>query len=94
MLRGRADPPAIDPRSGPIDSPRPGNRAWVGFNYPDTVTNLMAARKAGVALVEASTNRIVIDTKVGRIIVEPETVRFHRSGRGRGRVLLGPESAS
>jgi len=58
------------------------------------VTNLMAARKAGVALVEASANRIVVDTKVGRIIVEPEAVRFHRSGRGRGRVLLGPESSS
>ena len=52
----------------------------------------MAAKKPGVALVEASANRIVIDTKVGRIIVEAEAVRFHRSGRGRGRVLLGPDT--
>ena len=52
----------------------------------------MAARKAGVALVEASANRIVVDTRVGRVIIEPDAVRFHRSGRGRGRELLGPES--
>jgi len=52
----------------------------------------MAARKAGVSLIEASADRIVIDTKVGRVIVEAERVRFHRSGRGRGRILLGPKS--
>ena len=52
----------------------------------------MAAKKPGVALVEASADRIVIDTKVGRVIVEAEAVRFHRSGRGRGRVLLARDS--
>lgn len=52
----------------------------------------MAAKKTGVSLVEASANRIVVDTRVGRIIIEPEAIRFHRSGRGRGRVLLGPDS--
>ncbi len=39
--------------------------------------------------MEASADRIVIDTRLGRVIVEPERIRFHRSGRGRGRVLLG-----
>jgi hypothetical protein len=53
----------------------------------------MAARKAGVSLIEVSAHRIVVDTRTGRIIIEPESVRFHRSGRGRGRVLLGPDSA-
>jgi hypothetical protein len=52
----------------------------------------MAAKKTGVSLIEASAERIVVDTKVGRVIIEPETVRFHRSGRGRGRILLGPDS--
>jgi len=42
-------------------------------------------------LVEASADRIVVDTKVGRVIVETDQVRFHRSGRGRGRMLLGPD---
>jgi len=51
----------------------------------------MAARKPGVMLVEASADRIVVDTKVGRVIVEAETVRFHRAGRGRGRILLGSD---
>lgn len=51
----------------------------------------MAAKKPGVMLVEASADRIVVDTRAGRIIVEPEAVRFHRAGRGRGRVLLGPD---
>jgi hypothetical protein len=52
----------------------------------------MAARKTGVSLVEASADRIVVDTRIGRIIIEAESVRFHRSGRGRGRTLLGPDS--
>lgn len=51
----------------------------------------MPAKKPGVMLVEASSDRIVVDTKVGRVIVEPESVRFHRAGRGRGRALLTPE---
>ena len=54
----------------------------------------MASRKPGVMLVEASADRMVIDTKAGRVIVEPETVRFHRSGRGRGRVLLSPDAGN
>jgi len=59
--------------------------------WPVNLHNLMAARKAGVTLVEASADRIVVDSRVGRIIIEPEQVRFHRAGRGRGRLLLGPD---
>ncbi|HYA10687.1 MAG TPA: hypothetical protein VEH10_03320 [Thermoplasmata archaeon] len=51
----------------------------------------MAAKKPPVMLVEASADRIVVDTKIGRVIVEGEAVRFHRAGRGRGRILLGPD---
>jgi hypothetical protein len=58
------------------------------------LAKLMASRKPGVMLVEASADRMVIDTKAGRVIVEPETVRFHRSGRGRGRVLLSPDAGN
>jgi hypothetical protein len=52
----------------------------------------MAAKKPGVALIEASADRIVVDTRLGRVIIEPEGVRFHRAGRGRGRVLVSRES--
>ncbi len=54
----------------------------------------MPTKKPGVALVEASSNRMVVDTRLGRIIIEPEQIRFHRAGRGRGRTLLTSESAS
>ena len=61
------------------------------FKNPCWLGNLMAAKKAGVSLVEASASRIVVDTKIGRVIIEADGVQFHRAGRGRGRVLLGPE---
>ncbi|HTW55331.1 MAG TPA: hypothetical protein VMG36_02640 [Thermoplasmata archaeon] len=48
----------------------------------------MPAKKPGVQLVEASADRIVVDMRIGRVIVEPEGVRFHRAGRGRGKSLL------
>jgi hypothetical protein len=54
----------------------------------------MAAKKPGVSLVEASADRIVVDTKVGRIIIEADEVRFHRAGRGRGRTLLSPDASA
>ncbi len=66
----------------------PSNAGGGSLNYSAEVANLMAARKPGVMLVEASADRIVIDTKVGRVIVEGEEIRFHRAGRGRGRTLL------
>jgi hypothetical protein len=54
----------------------------------------MPKLKAGVVLVEASSNRIVVDSKLGRIIIEPESVRFHREGRGRGRTILSNAETS
>jgi len=48
----------------------------------------MPAKKPGVRLVEASADRIVVDMRIGRVIVEPEGVRFHRAGRGRGKALI------
>ncbi len=53
----------------------------------------MPKLKAGVILVEASSDRIVVDSKLGRIIIEPESVRFHREGRGRGRTILSGEDS-
>jgi hypothetical protein len=52
---------------------------------------VMPSKKPGVQLVELNANRIVIETRAGRVIVEPEHVRFHRAGRGRGRLLLSPK---
>ncbi|HTT34941.1 MAG TPA: hypothetical protein VMH78_03620 [Thermoplasmata archaeon] len=52
----------------------------------------MSAKRPKVALVEASANRYTIDMELGRVIVEPESVRFHRAGRGRGRTLLDSET--
>jgi hypothetical protein len=53
----------------------------------------MPAKKPGVMLVEASSDRIVIDMRIGRVIVEAEGVRFHRAGRGRGKALLAASDA-
>lgn len=53
----------------------------------------MPAKKPGVLLVEASADRIVVDMRIGRVIVEPEGVRFHRAGRGRGKALLADDDS-
>lgn len=50
-------------------------------------------RTTRVELVEASPARFVLDMALGRVIVEPESVRFHKNGRGRGVAVverLGP----
>ena len=44
----------------------------------------MPQRPVRVELVEATPSRYVLDTPIGRVIVEPNSVRFHRNGRGRG----------
>jgi hypothetical protein len=46
----------------------------------------------GVRLVEATANQFVVDNELGRIVIEGDTERFHRAGRGRGRVLLTKDS--
>jgi hypothetical protein len=45
--------------------------------------------KPRVRLIEADTERFVVDNELGRVIIEADSVRFHRAGRGRGRVLVG-----
>lgn len=49
----------------------------------------MAKHPTTVDLVEASPMRYVLDTPLGRIIIEPDRVRFHKNGRGRGVLLIG-----
>jgi hypothetical protein len=46
----------------------------------------------GVRLGEATRNQFVIDMEPGRVVIEAGSVRFHRAGRGRGRVLLDKTS--
>jgi hypothetical protein len=41
-----------------------------------------------VDLVEATPERYVLDTRLGRVIIEPDSIRFHRNGRGRGVTLI------
>jgi hypothetical protein len=41
-----------------------------------------------IDLVEATPDRYVLDTPLGRVIVEPRSIRFHRNGRGRGISIL------
>jgi hypothetical protein len=53
----------------------------------------MPKLKAGVVRVEATSERIVIDLKLGRVIAEAESPTFHRAGRGRGRAILGADQA-
>jgi hypothetical protein len=48
----------------------------------------MAKGRLTVDLVEASRSRFVLDTELGRIIVESDSIRFHKNGKGRGVVLL------
>jgi hypothetical protein len=48
----------------------------------------MPNRPKGVRLVEATANQFVVDNELGRIVIEGDNVRFHRAGRGRGRVIL------
>lgn len=47
--------------------------------------------KKRIKLVEYDRNRAVIDLEFGRLIVEPESVRFHRNKKGRGVELVGPQ---
>ena len=46
----------------------------------------MAKRR--VKLIEFDRNRLVADIAIGRIIIEAESVRFHRNGKGRGIEIL------
>jgi hypothetical protein len=41
-----------------------------------------------VDLVEATPERYVLDIPLGRVIIEPDGVRFHKHGRGRGLLVV------
>lgn len=46
-------------------------------------------KKDRVRLVEYDRNQLVVDITLGRLIIEPESVRFHKNGKGRGVILVG-----
>ena len=48
----------------------------------------MPKKSPRVDLVEASPVRFVLDIPLGRVIVEPDGVRFHKHGRGRGLTVV------
>lgn len=48
--------------------------------------------KKRVKLIEYDKNRAVIDMALGRVIIEPESVRFHRNGKGRGVEFVGHDA--
>lgn len=47
--------------------------------------------KKRVKLIEYDRNRAVLDMAFGRVIVEPELVRFHKNRKGRGLQVVGPD---
>jgi hypothetical protein len=48
----------------------------------------MPSKRARVDLVEATPDRYVLDIPLGRVIIEPDGVRFHKNGRGRGLTVV------
>jgi hypothetical protein len=50
--------------------------------------------KKRVKLVEFDRNRAVLDMTLGRVIVEANSVRFHRNKKGRGIQVVGDEAAA
>jgi hypothetical protein len=45
--------------------------------------------KKRVKLIEYDRNRAVLEIALGRIVVEAESVRFHKNRRGRGVEVVG-----
>jgi hypothetical protein len=43
---------------------------------------LPTPKKAEAALVEYDQNQAVLDTHLGRFVIEPRLFRFHKNGRG------------
>jgi hypothetical protein len=46
------------------------------------------AKKKAVKLIEFDRNQLVVDIPIGRLVIEPFSVRFHRNGKGRGVTLV------
>jgi hypothetical protein len=49
------------------------------------------AKKGRVRIVEYDRNQLVVDIDAGRLVIEPDSVRFHKNGRGRGVALVGKQ---
>jgi hypothetical protein len=47
--------------------------------------------KKRVKLIEYDRNRAVIDIALGRVVIEAESVRFHRNKKGRGLQVVGAD---
>jgi hypothetical protein len=47
------------------------------------------AKVGRVKLIEYGRGRAVLEIDLGRIVVEPDAVRFHKNRKGRGVELLG-----
>ena len=74
--------------ASPLPFPRPE-----ALNAPFTHRGGGMAKKR-VKLVEFDRNRLVADMALGRVIIEAESVRFHRNGKGRGVEVLGKTDRS
>ena len=46
------------------------------------------AREGRLSLIEYDRRQIMVDMLVGRIVIEPESVRFRRKSRDRGLTLV------
>lgn len=61
--------------------------------FPRGIPRSVSKKRRKVRLVEASPARYTLDLEIGRVVIEPDSIRFHKSGRGRGRVILSADSA-
>lgn len=85
-----------------VQSPRPHSTVTYQFRpgfdlrqspfFQGTGLGLFVPKKR-VKLVEFDRNRAVLDMALGRVIIEPESVRFHRNGKGRGIQLVGSKDS-
>lgn len=60
------------------------------FTYRESESPPMARKdRDEVRLVEFDRHQVVVDTRIGRIVIGPDSVRFHKNGRGRGLTVVG-----
>ncbi|MCI4318910.1 MAG: hypothetical protein L3K23_02105 [Thermoplasmata archaeon] len=50
------------------------------------------AKKPRVKLIEYDRNQLVVDIRQGRLVIEADSVRFHKNGKGRGVIVVGNSS--
>jgi hypothetical protein len=51
--------------------------------------HLLMAKKPRVKLIEYDRNQLVVDIVPGRLVIEADSVRFHKNGKGRGVIVVG-----